>query len=163
MTTAEIGAFAGLAVGLGGAVGAIGCGFVCDLLRSRVRHVESKALMLSMALTVPTLLATVLSPDRTVALLAMFLLNIFVFAYVGPMVSLIQNEVTAAMRGLAVAAVISVSNIMSLAIGLPVIGLISDNLRAAYGPPAIGYALALCAAVAARMAERRFGSMTTST
>jgi predicted MFS family arabinose efflux permease len=149
MTTAQIGGFAGLAVGLGGAIGSIGCGFACDLVRSRVRHVESKALMIALALTIPTLLVTVLSADRTIALWSMFLLNIFVFAYVGPMVMLIQNEVSADMRGLAIAAAISFSNILSLAAGLPLIGLISDTLKPAYGVPAIGYALALCAITAA--------------
>ena len=65
MTTAQIGRFAAIAVGLGGALGTIGGGFVCDLLRQRVREVELKMLMTTLCLAVPLLLAT--SPRRALA------------------------------------------------------------------------------------------------
>lgn len=149
MTTAEVGRYAGLAVGLGGALGSIGCGFVCDFLRSRMQNVESKVLITAMALTVPTLLATILSPDKSIAVISLFLLNIFVFAYVGPLVTLIQNDVVAEMRALAIAVTISFSNILSLAVFLPLIGYVSDVLRPSYGPMAIGHALAIFAISAA--------------
>src|SRR5262249_39776203 len=140
MTTAEVGRFAGIAVGLGGIIGAIGTGFVCDLLRGRVKQVESKVLMTALLAAIPMLLITLLSTDRTVIVVALFALNIFVFAYVGALVTLFQDQVSADMRGLAIAVAITISNLVSLMIFLPLVGYVSDSLTPAYGKLAVGYA-----------------------
>jgi predicted MFS family arabinose efflux permease len=143
MTTAEIGRFAALAVGLGGAVGTIGGGFVCDLLRKRVRDVELKMLMVALCLAVPLLLMTVLSGNRSMALVSMILFDVFAFSYLSPTVALIQKAVADESRGLAIAVCLSISTILNLGLGMPLVGLLSDVLRPAYGQGAVGYALAL--------------------
>jgi predicted MFS family arabinose efflux permease len=148
MTTAQIGRFAAIAVGLGGALGTIGGGFVCDLLRRRVRDVELKMLMIALCMAVPLLLATLLSGSRSTALVCMILFDVFAFSYLTPTVVLIQKAVTAESRGLAIAVGLSISTILNLGLGLPLVGLLSDVLTPTQGHGAIRYALALGAIAA---------------
>jgi MFS transporter, Spinster family, sphingosine-1-phosphate transporter len=148
MTTAQIGRFAAIAVGLGGALGTIGGGFVCDLLRRRVREVELKMLMIALCVAVPLLLATLLSGSRSTALVCMILFDVFAFSYLTPTVVLIQKAVTAESRGLAIAVGLSISTILNLGLALPLVGLLSDALTPTQGHGAIRYALALGAIAA---------------
>lgn len=146
MSVSEIGSLAALSVGVGGTIGSFGTGFLCDLLRPHVQNVEVKAVSMTLLLTVPALLITVFSSDRTVAVAAMFVLNIFAYAYFTPFVILIQSAATPATRALSMAVITAVANILSLAVGLPLIGFMSDYLAPIYGPRAIGYALCFCVA-----------------
>ena len=143
MTTAQIGGYAALAVGLGGAVGTLGGGLVCDRLRGTIRNAEVKLLATALVLSLVTLLATILIPDRAVALGCMFLFNGFVFSYLGPSATLIQAEATPESRGLAQAICLSMSVILNLGAGLPLVGALSDYLRPQHGPIALAYALAI--------------------
>jgi predicted MFS family arabinose efflux permease len=145
MTTAQIGRFAAIAVGLGGALGTIGGGFICDLLRRRVREVELKMLMIALCLAVPLLLVTLLSGNRSIALVSMILFDVFAFSYLTPTVLLIQKAVKAESRSLAIAVGLSISTILNLGLALPLVGLLSDALTPTQGCGAIRYALALSA------------------
>jgi predicted MFS family arabinose efflux permease len=149
MTTADIGRFAALSVGLGGGLGTIGGGLLSDWLRSRVRRVESKVLMVTLALSIPALLGTVFSPDRSIALGSMLLFNVCAYGWLGPMVTLIQNEVGTSDRALALAVCTSIAGVVSLAGGLPLVGAISDALTPSEGPAAIAIALAITVVAAA--------------
>jgi predicted MFS family arabinose efflux permease len=148
MNSAQIGRFAAIAVGLGGALGTIGGGFVCDLLRQRVREVELKMLMIALCLAVPLLFTTLLSGSRPIALVSMILFNVFAFSYLTPTVLLIQQTVTAESRGLAIAVGLSISAILNLGLALPLVGLLSDALTSTQGRGAIRYALAVGALAA---------------
>jgi hypothetical protein len=145
MTTAEVGRYSAIAVGFGGGIGTLGAGFVCDLLRRHDREVELKVLMVTLGLGVPALLTTLLVSDRTVALMSLVLFNICAYAYLGPTVTLIQKESAPESRGLAIAICISLSNILNLGFGLPLVGSLSDALTPSLGREALGYALALSA------------------
>lgn len=149
MTTARIGAFSAVAVGLGGALGALGSGIACDALRVRIQDVESKLLTIALCLAVPTALGTVLGANLAIAFSAMFLLNICIYAWLGPLVTLVQNEAPPDSRALAVAIGMAFSNVLSLGVGLPLVGLMSDALGPGYGAPAVGYALAIAIVAAA--------------
>jgi MFS transporter, Spinster family, sphingosine-1-phosphate transporter len=149
MTTSQIGGFAALGVGLGGGLGTLGCGLICDALRSRVRHVEIKALMLTMTLAVVSLLITVGIAQRSVALGAMFFFFMSTYAFFGPTVTLIQNEASPQTRSLAIAVCISVSNIVNLGVAIYAVGALSDALKPQYGNQALGYALGIGAVIAA--------------
>jgi MFS transporter, Spinster family, sphingosine-1-phosphate transporter len=148
MSSAQIGRFAAIAVGLGGALGTIGGGFVCDLLRQRYRDVELKILMIALCLAVSLLLATLLSASRSTALISMILFDVFAFSYLTPTVSLIQQAVTEESRALAIAVGLSVSTILNLGFALPLVGLLSDALTPTQGRGAIRYALAVSALAA---------------
>jgi predicted MFS family arabinose efflux permease len=146
MNTAEIGAYAAVSVGLGGGLGTLGAGLLCDRLRPYSRALESKVLITALALSVPTLLVTVLSPSRTTALAAMFLFNICAFAFLGPTARITQRVATPGTGAFSFALTISITNIVSLTVGLPAVGVISDILAPRFGVESLRYALALFAA-----------------
>lgn len=141
MTTAQIGGYASLAVGLGGALGTLGGGLVCDRLRKSVRHAEVKFLATALSVAIVSLLVIVLSPSRELALATMFIFNACAYAYLGPSAALVQLEATPESRSLAQAICLSVSVILNLGAGLPLVGALSDALRPHYGAIALAYAL----------------------
>jgi len=148
MNTAQLGKYAGLAVGFGGAFGTLGCGLLCDLLRPRVRNVELKMVAFALGLGCVCLSLTLFSPKLTIALLSMFVFDICAYAFLGPMVTLIQKEAQPDSRALAIAICVTVSNIVNLTLALPLVGLMSDALKATHGPQSIRYALEIGLAVA---------------
>jgi len=147
MTTGELGEFAGLAVGLGGTVGTVGSGWLCDRLRTRTRNVELKVLATALSLGCLCLSLTLFSPQRSIALLSMFAFDICAYAFLGPIVTLIQGEADVHSRALAIALCVSVSNIINLCLALPLVGFISDVLNARQGVRAIADALEIGAIV----------------
>lgn len=146
---AEMGGYAAISIGGGGAIGTLGAGLLCDALRPYVRDVESKFVIASLLLCIPALLVTVLSPDRFLALAAMFVLNVAAFSYLAPTSMLMQNAATEDTRSLALALGISFGNILSLGLAIPLIGLLSDILAPHLGAASIGYALIVAALVGA--------------
>jgi predicted MFS family arabinose efflux permease len=148
MSTAQLGKYAGLAVGFGGAFGTLGCGLLCDLLRPRVRNVELKMVAFALGLGCLCLSLTLFTPKLSVALLSMFGFDICAYAFLGPMVTLIQKEAQPDSRALAIALCVTVSNIVNLTLALPLVGLMSDALKAAHGPQSIRYALEIGALIA---------------
>jgi MFS family permease len=143
MTAGQIGTWLALSVGLGGAIGSIGGGWLSDRLRRRFPRPEIWILAISTALTCPLLLMTVLSETLPFALTGLFLLNMFAFVWIGPTSATIQRVVPIRSRSLAVGIQLSVANIISLTFGPPIVGYISDVLRPEYGPESIRYALAI--------------------
>ncbi len=143
MPTPTVGMFSGLAVGIGGGIGALGGGFLVDKIRPHRRQPEMLILISAMALSVPFLLCLVFAPSPPLALVALFMFNVVAFAYLGPLMTLIQLQVAPESRGLAIGLVSSIANIVSLGIGLPAIGLLSDILAPSYGVQSIGMALAI--------------------
>ncbi len=142
MTTAEIGAFSAIAVGVGGGVGALCTGLVSDLLRPLSARIESWVLLTILVVAIPSMGLIVLSPDRTVELAAMFIFNICAYGWLGPTARLIQKQASPQSWGLALATCSTLASIFSLGFGLPLTGVLSDALTPAFGKPAIGYALA---------------------
>ncbi len=137
----EIGRYSGLAVGIGGGLGVMGSGVLCDLLRKYVRDVEPKVLMAALFCTAPALLFVLFGPLEN-ALLAMGVFNLFAYAYLGPIVVLIQRQADDRTRALAVGVCIAVSNLTTLGLGLPLVGAVSDALTGTYGARSLAYALA---------------------
>ena len=148
MTAGEIGSWLALSVGLGGAIGSIGGGMLSDWLRRRYPRPEIWILAISTALTCPLLLLTVLSDGLPLALVGLFLLNMFAFVWIGPTSATIQRVVPIRARSLAVGIQLSVANVISLTFGPPVVGYISDVLRPEYGVESIRYALAIASVAA---------------
>ena len=144
----QVGSLAALTVGLGGAVGTLGAGLLCDRWRDRTAAIESKLAILSFALGLPMLLLTVLAPTLPLALVGWFLFNMVGFAFQAPTLTLIQRAVPDGERAMAIAVASAVAVILAQGAGLPLVGLTSDRL-AAIGPAAIGYALGIWVAGAA--------------
>lgn len=148
LSPGEIGTWLALSVGIGGAIGSIGGGWLSDHFRRRYPRPEIPILAISTALTCPLLLLTVLARDLTIALVGLFLLNLFAFVWIGPTSATIQRVVPIRSRSLAVGIQLSVANIISLTFGPPIVGYLSDRLRPAYGVESIRYALAIASVAA---------------
>jgi predicted MFS family arabinose efflux permease len=157
MSTAEVGRYAALAVGVGGALGTLGAGVLCDVLRKRIREVELRVLFAALAISLVGLLTTIFTTDRTVALISLFFLNACAYAFLSPVVTLIQAETIGTTRALAIAVGVAISNILNLGIALPLVGVASDALEPSYGAPAVGYALALGAFVSGTLGLFAYG------
>jgi MFS transporter, Spinster family, sphingosine-1-phosphate transporter len=151
MSMKEIGAYSAMAVGGGGLIGTLGGGFLCDLMRNRVAHIESRLVIWVLLVCIPALLVAALSVDRRAALFAMFIFNVCAYAWLGPTVRLIQKDSGRHSQALAVAICTSLASTLSLCVGLPLVGAISDALTPAFGAGAIRYALVLTVAAAAAM------------
>lgn len=147
LSVAEMGGYAAICFGIGGGIGTLGSGVLCDALRPRIREVEAKVLIASLLLSVPALLLTLFSPDAYIALVGMFLLNVFIFSYLAPSSTLLQRAATPDTRSLAIGGAISFGNILSLGLVIALIGALSDALTPLYGERAIQYALAVCMGV----------------
>ncbi|MFC3052860.1 spinster family MFS transporter [Kordiimonas pumila] len=143
IATAEIGIYTGFAIGLGGGIGVLGGGFICDYFRAKVKYVEFKVLFGATILCIPCLLVTLFTAHFMLAVVAMFAFNICVFAYLSPAVTLIQREAPAEVRALAVAISVSIANISSLTFGLPFVGFMSDKFAPTVGVFSIAYALSV--------------------
>jgi hypothetical protein len=127
----------------------LGAGVLCDVLRKRIRQPEPRVLFAALLISFSGLLTIVFVNDRTLALVSLFVLNSCAYAFLGPVVTLIQTEATPATRALALAVGVAISNILNLGIALPAVGAISDALKLAYGARAVGYALAVGACITA--------------
>lgn len=148
MTTAQVGMYSAIAVGLGGVGGTLGSGLVCDWLRTRIDEVELKVLAFILTLTVAALLVTTLSTSRDAALGGLFVFYLGAFSFLGPIVSLILKEATPQSRSLVAGMCVSISNIINLGVAMPLVGAISDVLAPAHGPHSIRFALAMVGTVA---------------
>jgi MFS family permease len=139
-----IGGWLGLCVGVGGALGSMGGGWLSDMLWGwGYARPEIAILTISTAMTCPLLLLTVLSRDLSVALFGLFALNVFAFVWIGPTSATIQRVSPIRSRALAVGIQLSVANIFSLSLGPPVVGYLSDIFAAQHGAESLRYALAI--------------------
>lgn len=142
MTTAQIGWTSALAIGVGGGIGTLCAGLLCDRLRRYWPDIESRLIMAMFAFSVPTILVTILSADVNIGLVAFFLFSLCAYGWLAPTISLIQKSVSNENRALSVAINSALSNILGLGVGMPLVGAASDALTPAYGDMAVGYALA---------------------
>jgi predicted MFS family arabinose efflux permease len=142
-TAREIGPWIALAVGVGGAIGVFGGGALADALKPRFPRAEIWVLVVSMLLTFPAFLLTVLSYDATLALVGMFLLYSFGYIWLGPTGSIIQSVSPVRSRALATGIQLAVANVIALTLGPPLIGFLSDYFSQTMGPEGLRYALAV--------------------
>ncbi len=149
--TAQAGFYLASAVGVGGALGALS-GIACDLVRPRIRHPESAIMCAALLLLVPFLLAMIFSPGIGTTLSAFFVYNVLAYAWLGPTIRLIQDAVEPRQRALAIALCGAVGVFVSLGVGVPLVGWISDLLTAGYGDRGLGIALCLVVTIAISIA-----------
>lgn len=149
--TATIGWMSALAIGVGGGIGTLCGGLLCDRLRRYWPDIESRFVMSTFLLVVPAILVAVLSSNLPASLVAFFVVSLCAYGWLGPTISLIQQSVPSENRALSVATAGALSNIFGLGVGLPLVGAASDALAPRFGDMALGYALLFgicCIAVA---------------
>jgi predicted MFS family arabinose efflux permease len=147
--TAQTGFYFAIAVGVGGALGALS-GIACDLVRSRIRHPESAIMCATLLLALPLMLAMIFSASTKTALGAFFVYNVLAYAWLGPTIRLIQDAVEPRQRALAIALCSTAGFFVGLGVGAPLVGWISDRLTPDHGVQAVG--ISLCIVIAGAVA-----------
>lgn len=142
LTAGQFGLWIALAIGPGGALGALGGGYLADKLKARQARAEIWLLMASTALTCPLMLATVLIRNTTLALICMFVMYTLAYVWMGPTSAMVQRVVPVHSRALATGIQLFVANVTALAFGPPLVGLASDLLAPGVGLQSVRYALA---------------------
>jgi sugar phosphate permease len=131
-----------VAMATGGSIGSVGSGWACDWLRTRVRQPECLILIISLFASCPALALTALAPNATLAIIGLCLTYPFAFGFLTPGTLLIQKAAPENLRGIAIGLWASVTNVISLTIVIPGLGLASDLLKPTWGLRSLGVALA---------------------
>jgi MFS family permease len=145
MSTGVVGTWLALIIGLGGCVGTFAGGVLSD--RWSVRDIRGRAWvpLVSMAISLPFLLMVYTAPTGQAALLWLIVPATAGLAIQAPVYSTIQSLATPGMRATAAALLLFTTNIMGLAIGPPLVGLISDWLAPRFGDHSLRWAMFILA------------------
>ena len=138
----QIGGWLALFTGLGGGLGGFAGGALADGLKRRSPLAEIYVPAAAALMTFPCLLVAVLARDTGVALAGTAGLFAFGYVWIGPTSAMIHRVAPVRSRALAIGFMLFFSNITALAFGPPLIGAISDGLKAEHGSDALRYAIA---------------------
>jgi len=143
MGTAEVGTSLGLITGFSGAAGAILGGILVDRLGRRDARWALWVPAIASTLEVPLLLAFLLVPSRTTALVVAVPAILTGAMWLGPVFASSQNLVRPAMRAFTSALMLFVVNLIGLGLGPQAVGVLNDGLGPRFGAEAIRYSLCL--------------------
>jgi MFS family permease len=147
MSTAEIGKWLGLIIGVAGGVGISLGGYLAD--RWGRRDVRGYVWIVAAALlaSLPFSIAAFLAPSSTQALLLLIVPVLLGNFYQGTTFSQTQGLVGLRMRAVAAGVLLFILNIVGLGAGPLVVGLIADLLVPRFGADSLRYALLVCSVV----------------
>lgn len=147
MGLANLGVWLGLIMGLAGGAGYFGGGFLADLIGNQKR---SRSLNFLALATVPALLSyavVFLAPSAYLALSMLFLPTILSNFYLPTVLAQSQSLVSLRMRALTSALVLLIINLIGLACGPLLTGVLSDALNPAFGADSMRYSLLIVCAI----------------
>jgi len=142
LSPGEFGVRLGLVVGIFGALGSLGSGFLTDALARRDERWLAWIAALGCIGVVPFLAGFALCPTPGLALLLFIPANIFNQFYAAPSYALTQGLARLRMRAMASAMILFSINLIGLGVGPLLIGVANDLLAESYGAEAIRYSLA---------------------
>jgi predicted MFS family arabinose efflux permease len=147
MGQAEIGTWLALIIGIGGGLG----NYLGGVFSDRWAGIDVRGRVwlpaIAMFLGVPFSFIVYLAEGRTVALVALIAPSFLGLMYQAPAFAVTQSLATPKMRATAAAVLLFVVNIIGLAMGPAITGLISDALEPTYGPQSLRYALLIVSMV----------------
>ena len=85
-----------------------------------------------------------MAPSLWVGWLLLLIPNALNILWLGPVITAVQHLVPGAMRATASASFLLINNLIGLGVGPPLIGALSDALKASYGTEALRYAAVAC-------------------
>ena len=138
---ARLGFWLGLIVGIAGGAGYFFGGVIADRLGQNGARRSLLFIALAMLITAVFFLAMLMSATPQLALLLFILPVLTMNAYLAPSLSLTQSLVSLRMRAVASAVVLLVINVIGLALGPWLTGLLSDAMHPQFGNESIRYAL----------------------
>lgn len=149
MPTAEIGQWLALIFGIGGGIGTVGGGMLAD--RWAATDLRGRAFVPAIAMfaAFPFSFLIYLTDNQTIALAALCAPSVFGLMYQAPAFAITQSLATPMMRATAAAVLLFVINIIGLALGPLVTGVLSDALEPSFGADSLRYALLIVSCVLA--------------
>ena len=141
------GLYLGLIIGIIGGAGFFLGGYFADHLGQRSHRRALRFIGLMVFLSALPYAAMFLSDSWQVALLFFLVPALTANVYLAPVLAQAQGLVSLKMRAMASALALLIINVIGLALGPPLTGLISDLLAASYGEESMRYALLLVTSV----------------
>lgn len=156
LSTGEIANWMAPIMGIGGGVGALLGGRLCDSLSRRDERWYLWLPAAAALLAAPFVLLMFLVSDARLSFLSLFLPTLLFAIHYGPMSSAIQGFSPVRMRGIAVAISLFITNIFSLGLGPQAVGIISDLLSPHFGDDALRVAIPMVSIGALILATLHF-------
>jgi predicted MFS family arabinose efflux permease len=147
MEIASLGLWLGLIYGFAGGFGFFMGGYIADHIGRDGHRKALSFIAICMLITLVFYVAVFLTSSPVWCLLLYILPAATANVYLAPVLSQTQSLVSLRMRSVASSLVLLVINIIGLAMGPPVTGMISDALEPVYGTESIRYSLLLVSAV----------------
>jgi len=147
MEIASLGLWLGLIYGFAGGFGFFMGGYIADHIGRDGHRKALSFIAICMLITLVFYVAVFLTSSPVWCLLLYILPAATANVYLAPVLSQTQSLVSLRMRSVASSLVLLVINIIGLAMGPPVTGMISDALEPVFGTESIRYSLLLVSAV----------------
>jgi MFS family permease len=141
MGTAEIGVWFGTICALGATVGTLLGGYVCARWFANNARGQTRLSAFLIASLVPFSVLFLLLSNKHEALIALAVSMVLSNFYVGPTFALMQRLVIDEMRATTLAVVMALANLIGMAIGPQLVGIVSDFLRPVLGSDSLRYAI----------------------
>ncbi len=133
--------FYGAVVFVGGVIGIYVGGVLADKLGAKDRAAYARLPAIGFLAVAPLFIAGVLSPSLSLTFFALLIPTALGLAWLGPVLSAFQHIVPPNMRATASAVFLLINNLIGIALGDLILGLLSDGLRAVFGDESLRYAL----------------------
>jgi len=141
LSTAQIGLYAGLIIGIAGALGTLVGGYLADRLSVDDKSWYMKVPGYAALIALPFLLIYYLYPTVSIALAALFIAYACLSSFLAPSIAITHSLVPDNMRAFSSSILFLVLNLVGLGFGPLVVGMISDYLAPSYGAESIRWAL----------------------
>jgi len=147
MEIASLGLWLGLIYGFAGGFGFFMGGYIADHIGRDGHRKALSFVAIAMLVTLVFFVAVFLTTSPVWCLLLYILPAATANVYLAPVLSQTQSLVSLRMRSVASSLVLLIINIIGLAMGPPITGMISDALEPGYGPESMRYSLLLVSVV----------------
>lgn len=141
MSTGEAGTAISIIVGVIGGFGAVLGGIVCARLNTRDVRWNGWVPALSIAISVPLLIAMLLTDNTSLALGLFLIPGLLSSVYAGPTWAIIQELVPVERRAMAVSVYMLIYNLIGLGLGPLAVGILSDLYRPWSGDDSLRWAM----------------------
>ena len=149
LSTATVGTWFALILGVGGGLGTWLVGYFSDRLGRKDERWYLWLTAISIAVYLPLLIAIFLVKDPTLGLLLYIIPGVFLTTYLPPIIAVTHNLVPNRMRALSSAIIYLILNLIGLGLGPVSIGFISDMLAPSMGNDGLRYAMLIVIPAAA--------------
>ena len=147
MSPSEVGLYLGLIVGIIGGAGFFLGGYIADHLGQTDHRRALRFIGLTVLLTAIPYAAMFLSDSWQIALLLFLVPAATANVYLAPVLSQAQGLVSLRMRAMASAVALLIINVIGLALGPLLTGMLSDALEGRFGEESMRYALLLVTSI----------------